>query len=406
MKQTNAILLACAVGFAAAMFWLSHRHDSAPAATVGSPPSVSENAAANAGGTAEKPRTRRAVTTTPAASEEPAAAAPAVAVRGPQELLNELVAIQVTPGPGQARAQYRILALLDQLAQSGSAALPVLRQFLAGKRDVAYNSTGSGGRSGTRNALLPPSLRMGLFDVVRQIGGTDAESILSESLAATGRSAELAYLAQLLEESSPGKYREATLTAAHNLLAGGKITDAAERNQLYDVLVAAKDTSLVNTAMAGLIQADGKVDGTALRYLQQSLGEKSIALAAQTLADARVADADSKEALGRLALNFVGANDQALELYHKITLDPSLKPDQRRQLVEDLNQDGLGNRRNPTPEDLKVIANRYALTQSYLQQDYVKNDKTLNAAFLEANKDLGNMLERAGVAPPANAPVK
>jgi len=112
-----------------------------------------------------------------------------------------------------------------------------------------------------------------------------------------------------------------------------------------------------------------------------------------------VADPDSKEALGRVALNFVGANDQALDLYHKAALDPQLKPDQRRQLVEDLNQDGLSNARNPTPEDLKIIANRYALTQTYLQQDYVKNDKVLNAAFLEANKDLANMLQRAAPKP-------
>lgn len=404
MKQALAILLAAAVGFAVAAIWLGHRPVANPNSDAAQRTALSEPGKPAEDGGSEKARVRRVATVAPVTTEEPSPA-PAPARSGPEELLNELAAIQVTPGPGQARAQYRILALLDQLAQSGSTALPAIREFLAANRDVAYTNAGrNNGRGGSGNMVLPPSLRMGLFDVVRQIGGTEGEQVLSEAVTATGRSVELAYLSQLLEEMSPGKYRDATLTAARNLLAGGKITDATERNQLYDLLVQAKDTSLVSSAQAGLIQADGKVDGSALHYLQQTLGEKSVALAAQTFQDKRVVDADSREALGRLALNFVGANDQALELFHQAALDPQLKPDQRRNLVEDLNQDGLSNPRNPTPEDLKVIANRYALTQTYLQQDYVKNDKTLNAAFQEANKDLAKMLERAGATPPVKTP--
>jgi len=51
-------------------------------------------------------------------------------------------------------------------------------------------------------------------------------------------------------------------------------------------------------------------------------------------------------------------------------------------------------------------ANLLALTQAYLQQDYVQNDPVLNKASLEANKDLQKLLERgmaaaitAGAAP-------
>jgi hypothetical protein len=287
---------------------------------------------------------------------------------------------------------------MDQLAQMGGSALPAIRQFLAGNRDVAYAAAGNGGRNNSRNPLLPPSLRMGLFDVVRQIGGPDSEQVLAETLTATGHASEVVCLAQLLEASSPGKYRDAALTAARTLLTGGKITDVSERNQLFDLLVQLKDTSFASTAQANLIGADGKVDTSALRYLQQALGDKSLALAAQTYKDTRVADGDSKEALGRLALSYVGADDSALELFHQAAFDPQLKPDQRRELVEDLNQDGLTQRKNPSAETLQIIAKRYALTQTYLQQDYVKNDKTLFAAFQEANKDLGKMLERAGAA--------
>jgi hypothetical protein len=46
---------------------------------------------------------------------------------------------------------------------------------------------------------------------------------------------------------------------------------------------------------------------------------------------------------------------------------------------------------------LKIIANRYELAQAYLQQPYVQNDPVATKAFLEANKDLFNMLQRAGL---------
>jgi hypothetical protein len=389
MKRTNlfGLLLAMGVGFAAAMLWVGHQHAARP---VPVPQSAAQTETASDEATPQKSTARR-----PAAPMEEVASAPAQ--RSPQDLLNELATIQVTPGPAQGRAQYRIMSLLEQLAQCGPSALPVIRQFLASNRDVAYDAGRATGGNRQRNnnpSLLPPSLRFALFDVVRQIGGADSEQVLSESLNSAARGAELVYLAQLLEAMAPGKYHDAALTAARTLLAGGKITDPADRNNLYDVLRQFKDTSYVSTAQANLVQADGKVDASALRYLQQTLGDKSLAIAAQTYQDGRVMDPDSKEALGRVALAYVGANEQAIQLYHSAINDPSLSPDQRRNLIEDLNQDGLSNRRNPTADDLKIIANRYELTQAYLQQPYVQNDPVATVAFQEALKDLTQMLQR------------
>lgn len=392
MRRTSllGLLIALAVGFAAARLWFQHQPPS-PLAT-GSQPAAAQSETAGEEVAPQKTTVRPA-----AAAEE---IAPASGRRSPADILNELAGIQVTPGPAQGRAQYRIMSLLEQLAQCGPSALPAIRQFLASNRDVAYDAGRATGGNRQRNnnpSLLPPSLRFALFDVVRQIGGADSEQVLAESLNSAARGAELVYLAQLLEAMAPGKYHDAALTAARTLLASGKITDPADRNNLYDVLRQFKDTSYVSTAQANLVQADGKVDASALRYLQQTLGEKSLAIAAQTYQDGRVVDPDSKEALGRVALTYVGANEQAIQLYHSAINDPALTPDQRRNLIEDLNQDGLSNRRNPTPDDLKIIANRYELAQAYLQQPYVQNDPVATAVFLEANKDLFNMLQRAGL---------
>jgi hypothetical protein len=279
-----------------------------------------------------------------------------------------------------------------------------LRRFLASGGDVAYRAPRGDIRSRGGSGTLPVSLRLGLFDVVQLIGGAQAEQILVESASVTSRGTELAFLVQLLEESAPDKYRDAALAAAHGLLASGVLTDRDDRDLVYDVLSRLDDTTYVSTAEAQLVQPDGRVDRSALRYLKETLGDQAPTLAARAYQDQRVTDADSKESLARVALEFVGANDQALDLYHMATQDPALKPDQRRNLVEDLNQDGLESAKNPTPDDLKIIARRYALTQTYLQQDDVRRDVVLEAAFREAAKDLANMLQDAGVPLPATPP--
>ncbi len=315
----------------------------------------------------------------------------------PQQLLNRLVALKMGIGPGRTLAQRQLLGLLGQLSDAGPAALPAIRDFLATGQDVILETGGKNLREvkAMTEALLPATLRLGLFDVVRQIGGADAEKILADTLEATRRGVEVAYLTQLLEELSPGSYRDTALAAARTLLPSAT---GAERDYLFAVLKRFGDDSYVSTAQAQLVQGDGKVDRSALHYLQQTLGDKSVALAAQTYRDGRVTEADSKESLARVALAYVGANDQAVELFHAAVLDQALKPDQTRNLIEDLNQDGLNNRRAPTAEDLKIIANRYELTQAYLQQDYVQNNKVLHEAFREADKDLANLLQRAAAA--------
>ncbi len=326
----------------------------------------------------------------------PPAAAASVAAPDPQSLLTQLAGLQVASGQGRALRQ--MLVLLEQLTQLGPPALPAIRQFLASGQDVAFSPPGGKGPRDVRSltgALVPASLRFALFDVVRQIGGEAAETILADTLSGTGRGLEVAYLTQTLEEMAPGKYKDTALTAARRLLAGGSSSD---RDYLYDVLRRFSDTSYAATAQAQLVQPNGQVDRSALRYLQQTLGEQSVALAAQLYQDGRLMEPGSKEPLARLALAFVGANQQAGELFHTAVLDPSLLPDQKRELVEDLNQDGLSNKKALTPEELKIVASRYALTQTYLQQDYVQNDKVLHAAFREADKDLRKMLEKAATA--------
>jgi hypothetical protein len=312
-----------------------------------------------------------------------------------EELMSRIAALKNEIGANPPHGLRKLLGLFEQLADTGESALPVIQKFLATGEDATLDVSGS---KGLRNintftrTLVPATLRFGLCNVLRQIGGAEAEKILADTLSTSSKGLEISYLTQLLEEMAPRAYQAQILKTVHALLG---TASGLDRDYLFEVLKRLGDVSYVSAAEAQLVRADGKVDRSSLSYLQQTLGQNSVALVAQLYQDARVTEPDSKESLARVALAYVGANEQAATLFHAAVLDATLKPDQRRELVEDLNQDGLSNQKNLSPADLEIVSKRYALTQAYLRQDYVQSDKVLNAAFREADKDLANMLQRA-----------
>jgi hypothetical protein len=160
------------------------------------------------------------------------------------------------------------------------------------------------------------------------------------------------------------------------------------------------DTTFVNAAQGQLVQPDGAVDRSALKYLQQSLGQQAVPIAVQTWNDPRLTDPSKKEPLARLALNYVGADPQANDFYQRAINDLSLSKDHRRNLIEDLNQDGFSDTKNLSARDLPLIQSRIALIEELAPN---AADPVNLAAFKEAYKDLLKMRDRI-VHPPAPKP--
>src|SRR5439155_21399053 len=172
--------------------------------------------------------------------------------------------------------------------------------------------------------------------------------------------------------------------------------DRNERDHLFSVLTLYGDTSYVEAAQAQLLRADGEVDRSALRYLQQSLGQQAVPIAAQWYNDPRITDPAKKEPLARLALSYVGADTQANEFYQRAINDLALSKNHRRNLIEDLNQDGFPDTRNLTARDLPLIQSRLALIEQLAPN---AADLVNAAAFKEAYKDLLNMRDRVARLP-------
>jgi len=95
--------------------------------------------------------------------------------------------------------------------------------------------------------------------------------------------------------------------------------------------------------------------------------------------------------VARMALGFVGADPQAEEVWYEAINDPNTPPDARKDLIEDLNEEGFANPRQISEEDLPLIYSRIALIEQ-LAGDAM--DDVNAAAFAEAYKDLMNMAAR------------
>lgn len=89
----------------------------------------------------------------------------------------------------------------------------------------------------------------------------------------------------------------------------------------------------------------------------------------------------------RAALSFVGVDPAAESYWMSAINDPNLPANERKDLIEDLNEDGLSDPKHPGPEDMPLIANRLALLENLDPMDQVNAD-----AMQEAYKDLTALL--------------
>jgi hypothetical protein len=109
---------------------------------------------------------------------------------------------QLEPDAGSSQSQLRAMRhRLEWLAAQGEAAVDEIRWYL--ESDDGTSS---------------PALRLALFEILREIGGREAEAVLSEELQVTADPQEIAVLAGILEEIAPETYRDLAAQAARETL--------------------------------------------------------------------------------------------------------------------------------------------------------------------------------------------
>jgi len=407
------------LGFVVAYGWVSHQKEAKFRLQL---------ANAEANWQAERTSLEAALTATKSRAGQARAAVSLPVLRAgttnkitPQSILDTLIALdpkQTAEGRNQTLRQ--IIYELQRLADLGPEALPVIKKFLAQNKDVDYapddlRATGERGAPPDRGSsasfngaridfLVPPSLRLGLLDVLRQIGGEESETILAEVLATTGRGVEVAYLSRILEELAPGKYRDATLSAAKELLTTPPAIDTPNRldlnarTYLYEVLKMQGDTNFAQTAQAKLLTPDGKIDRTTAAYLNVLLKEKALPLFYAAFKDERISNNHwEKSTLLKEVLNYVGTQDQANLMFAEMVVDASTPANLRDFTILSL----YGAHRADTPYDSELIQGRLQLLEN-LKRD-LKDERSVRA-IAEAEQNLNKLLETETKPPETPAP--
>ncbi len=138
---------------------------------------------------------------------------------------------------------------LQQLIAEGAGSVPAIHQFLGQNKDLSLDEMKTGSPVGYG------SLRAGMFDALRQIGGPEAQAALSGTLRTTGDPGEVAALARHLESMAPGQYRDEAVNAARETLAevvkGKTGTDVAP---LFQVLQTYGDANAVGDLQQAIPQ--------------------------------------------------------------------------------------------------------------------------------------------------------
>jgi len=250
------------------------------------------------------------------------------------EILDELMQTSMSY-KNRRRAQRRLSYLFESLALQGDAAVPLIREFLNKMEDVDFAVQREGESDeerkrrysrfrATLNFSQPPTLRIGLMDMLAEIGGDHAEATIAELLSSTGRGLEIAYAAKIIQGwLGKDAYRTEVLAAAHELLldpveaVGGNHFDRVSKNYLFMVLDMYDDKTFIQSAQGMFINDDGRIDRTILDYYDSVGRVDALDAMVQAFRSGRVHE-DDMDNLAEAASRYVGINPQADQLFRDI----------------------------------------------------------------------------------------
>ncbi|HVU09267.1 MAG TPA: hypothetical protein VHG89_12060 [Verrucomicrobiae bacterium] len=402
--------------------------------------------AAQAAWNAEKAQLEAAQSNAPAVTHTTviaAAQSSAPVEESPEDIINDLLALKLGSGAAHNGSLRMVVYKLESLAQRGPAAVPAIRAFIGRNVDIDYsvqpeqntndaetvaaNANGGndqtnanngrggnrrnrggfgqggfggfggggfaggfgGGRRGPRNLqnlrtdwVAPPSLRLGLVGALQEIGGPEAEQALAEMLSSTARGVEVAYLARVLDEMAPGKYRDAACAAAKELLLNPPAVDDPDRldnlseGYLFGVLEMFQDASFAPNAEQMLVGADGRLDQDALDYLMDVLKDQAISALYAASQNSNLTNQFDKMTLDRQILNYVGANSQADTLFKDTLNNTNIDARVKTFVVAQLAGGGFGPFAAASPTDPQMVNGRIQLLNQ-LQSQYA-NDQQMS----------------------------
>lgn len=403
MKILVAILLAAASGFAAAYFFVSGQNETAL---------KNERAKIEATWLAEKQKWESelaAAKNKKARVEEIKTEIPvAVATRrSTKEILENLLKLQPT-GTHRISAIRKIVHELEDLAALGDDAVPDIREFLSKNSDLEYSTARNerggpdeGGRfqppwqrsTPQTEFTLPPSLRIGLFDVLKEIHTDAAEKLLADVLGTSGRAVEVAYLTRILEEIAPGKYRETAVSAAKDLLRNPIAVNNPNRldeqagGYLFGILELYNDASFIEDAKKMLVGADGRLDRNAQQYLAKFQGDAMVSTYYDLFNNNTVTNTFDRMNVANQILDHVGPNQQANKFLGEVVANTNIDARMRSFAVMRLAGGFPG---DDTPKDPNIARQQIPVLENLKTST---TDEQMLRAINATQQNLQNIIE-------------
>jgi hypothetical protein len=429
MKTLVAVILAFGVGFAAA-YVIASKQKATQLEQLQAQPSV-------AAAPAPAPVEKVIMAAAPAAPAEESA----------QDILDDLLNVKLGTASARNTGLRMVVFKLETLMQRGKLAVPAIRSFIGRNVDVDYNQQetpsdnanqadasvanndqnnnngnrgnnrpgrvrnnqnnggffggGNNFRGGARRArnleilqadwVVPPSLRLGLVGTLKEIGGAESEQALAEMLSGTGRGVEVAYLTVILEEITPGKYRDAAIAAAKELLMNPPSVDSPDsldqlsKSYLYGVLEFYKDTSFAVNAQQMLVGADGRLDQDALDYLATVLKDQSVSALYAAYENPALTNQFDKMRVSSEVLKYVGQNSQANQMFTETLNNPDVDARMKALMIIQQAGGGFGQSASDTPADPQIVAGKLGVLNSVQS-----NDPTVSKALAATINALKN----------------
>lgn len=329
-----------------------------------------------------------------------------VSRRTPKEILARLMELRPS-GTTRVPTIRKIVHELEDLSELKEQSVPFIREFLAKNTDLDYGVERSRSDGDDRSRFnpwqrsappteftLPPSLRIGLFDVLKDIGSPAAEEALAETLQSSGRAVEVAYIARVLEEMAPGKYREIAIASAIDLLRNplpidnpNRLDEQAE-GYLYGVLELYGDKSFLADAKSMLLGADGRLNRNAQQYLTKTEGEQVVATFYDLYKNSAVSNNWDRMSLGNRILDYAGTNPQANQFLAEIVNNPDMDSRMKSFAIMRL-AGGFGGMESPT--DPNVIRGRIDVVESL--KPSAAGDERLTRTFDTTIGNLNKLLK-------------
>jgi hypothetical protein len=157
-----------------------------------------------------------------------------------QQLIIQMALVDVSRGTLTKEQTDQLKQNLKQLTEQGATGVPAIREFLEKNQDLSFGDANV-------KSVGYSSLRAGLLDALRQIGGPEAVAVSQQVLQTTADPTEIALLARNLEEAAPGQHRQEVLSAVRETLA--QLSEAKQNSPevapLFQVLQTYGDSTVL-----------------------------------------------------------------------------------------------------------------------------------------------------------------